>query len=60
MSNFDALKRMPLRSFASMVFDVARGECQTEEEFIAFLEKEVPEELEDTLKEALQKNAVLQ
>ena len=55
MKNFDALKQMTLKSFASMVFDVVRRECQTEEEFVTFLEKEVPENLEGTVKEALQK-----
>ena len=55
MENFDALKQMPIRSFANMVFNVVKRECQTEEDFVAFLEKEIPTELEGTAKEALQK-----
>ena len=54
MTNYDALKQMPLKNFADMAFFVARNEVNTLEEFIGFLEREVPEALEDTLKGALQ------
>lgn len=55
MTNFEALKQIPLKNFASMVFDIANRECDTEKEFVQFLEKEIPEELEGTAKEALRK-----
>lgn len=55
MNNFEALKQMPLKSFANMVFHAVKRDCRSLEEFEVFLEKEVPETLEGTLKEALQK-----
>lgn len=55
MTNFEALKHMTLKSFARMVFDVVKTECKTENEFVQFLEKEIPKELEETTKEALKK-----
>lgn len=40
MKNYDVLKQMPIPSFANIVFNVVKRECQTEEDFVAFLEKE--------------------
>ncbi|MBO5373240.1 MAG: hypothetical protein J6A75_11080 [Lachnospiraceae bacterium] len=54
MKNIDVLKQMPLKNFASMVFSVVKRDCKTEEDFVAFLEKEIPTELEGTVEEALQ------
>lgn len=54
MTNFTAIKNMPLKSFANMVFEVVSRECKSEEEFVAFLEKEIPSELEEKVKKALQ------
>ena len=53
MTNFEVLKQMPLNSFANMVFNVARRECETEKEFIQFLKKEIPEGLEEITNGAL-------
>jgi hypothetical protein len=55
MRNFDALKQMPLGDFAQMIFGVVRRECETEDEFVSFLEKEIPSDLEGVVKEALQR-----
>ncbi len=55
MNNFEALKQMPVKSFANIVFHTAKNDCRSLEEFEAFLEKGVPGDLEGTLKEALQK-----
>ena len=54
MNNFDALKQMPLKPFANMAFDVARNKCETLADFEQFLDTDVPKELEDTVKGALQ------
>lgn len=55
MNNFDAIKQMPLKDFAQLVFHVARFDCNNAEEFEAFLNKKVDVALERTVKEALQK-----
>lgn len=54
MTNFEVLKQMPLKNFASMVFDITRLNCETEADFVAILEKKIPIELERVVKEALQ------
>lgn len=54
MTNFEALKQMPLKSFANMVFNVARRDCNNLEEFEAFLSQEIPKHLEPTVEKALQ------
>lgn len=54
MTNFEALKQMPLKSFANMVFNVARRDCSSLEEFEAFLCQEIPKHLEQTVEKALQ------
>lgn len=54
MTNYDALKQMPLKNFASMVFYIVTHDCKTEEDLEVILSKEVPENLEGTMKEALQ------
>lgn len=54
MNHFDALKQMPLKAFANMAFDVARNKCETLADFEQFLDTDVPKELEDTVKGALQ------
>lgn len=54
MKNFDALKQMPLKNFANMVFNIVMQDCKTVEEFAAILDKEIPEKLEGEIKEVLQ------
>lgn len=54
MTNFEALKQMPLKSFANMVFNVARRDSNSLEEFEAFLSQEIPKHLEQTVEKALQ------
>lgn len=54
LKNFEAIKQMPVKNFANMIFHVAKYECQTEAEFEEFLNKDIPTELEESLKEALQ------
>ncbi len=54
MTNYDVLKQMPQSSFANMVFDVVKNECETLSDFEKFLQTEIKAELEPTLKEALQ------
>ena len=54
MTNFDAIKQMPAKDFANMIFHVVKYDCKTEADFEAFLVKEVQPELEDKMKEALQ------
>ena len=55
MNNFDVLKQMPLKEFANMVFNVAKYDCKSLEEFEAILNREIPVEMEGEFKEALQK-----
>lgn len=45
---------MPLKDFSSIVFDIVSRDCKTEADFVAILEREIPTELEGTVKEALQ------
>lgn len=54
MTNFEALKQMPLKKFANMVFEVVRRDCKDVKDFEVFLGKEIPKELQGTMKEALQ------
>ena len=54
MTNFETLKQLPLKNFASMVFNIVTRDCKTETDFVAILEKEIPTELESIAKEALQ------
>lgn len=54
MTNFEAIKQLPEKSFANMAFDVVKNECETLEDFEKFLQMEIEPELEPTLKEALQ------
>lgn len=53
MTNFEALKQMPLKNFANMVFDVAKNRCESLEDFEDFLKMKIRPDLEPTLKEAL-------
>lgn len=53
MTNFEALKQMPINNFANMVFHVANKDCGTLEDFEEFLNKEISPDLEPTVKEAL-------
>ncbi|MCM1191986.1 MAG: hypothetical protein NC123_17050 [Butyrivibrio sp.] len=53
MTEFEALKQMPLNNFADIVFCALKEEDRTLEEFIDFLKEEIPEHLEVTLKKAL-------
>lgn len=46
VTNFDALKQMPLREFANMVFEIVRRDCKELKDFESFLRKEIPQELE--------------
>lgn len=54
MTNLEALKQMPLKNFAQMIFDIVKRDCETEDDFIEILEREIPIELEQTVKVALQ------
>ncbi len=54
VTNFDALKQMPLKEFANMVFEVVRRDCRDLKDFESFLRKEIPQELEKTIEDALQ------
>ncbi len=54
VTNFDALKQMPLKEFANMVFEVVRRDCRNLKDFESFLRKEIPQELEKTIEDALQ------
>lgn len=54
VTNFEVLKQMPLKSFANMVFNVARRDSNSLEEFEAFLSQEIPKHLEQTIEKALQ------
>ena len=54
MKNFEILKQMPQKEFANMVFRVTRNECNSLTDFEEFLDRNVPKELEDTVKGALQ------
>ena len=53
MTNFEALKQMPINSFANMVFHVVNNDCGTLEDFENFLNREISPDLEPTVKEAL-------
>lgn len=53
MTNLEALKQMPVNSFANMVFDLVKKRCQTLEDFENFLNREIKPDLEPALKEAL-------
>ena len=55
MKNFEALKQMPQSSFANMVFDVVKNQCETLEDFEVFLNREIRPDLEPVVKEALKK-----
>lgn len=55
MKNFEALKQMPQSSFANMVFDVVKNQCETLEDFEGFLNREIRPDLEPVVKEALKK-----
>ena len=46
VTNFDALKQMPLKEFANMVFEVVRSDCRNLKDFESFLIKEIKQELE--------------
>lgn len=54
MKHFEILKQLPQKEFANMVFSVARNECDSLTDFENFLDSDVPKELEDTVKGALQ------
>ena len=54
MTNFEALKQMPINNFANMVFHVVNNEFKTRGEFEDFLNKEIPANLEPLLKENLE------
>ena len=43
VTNFDALKQMPLKEFANMVFEVVRRDCRNLKDFESFLRKEIPQ-----------------
>ena len=49
MTNFEALKQMPMKSFANLIFSGVKKEYSTLEEFERMLEREFPEELEGAL-----------
>ncbi len=53
MTNFEALKQMPINSFANMIFHVVNNDCETLEDFENFLNREISPDLEPTVKEAL-------
>ena len=55
MKNFEALKQMPQSSFANMVFDVVKNQCETLEDFEVFLNREIRPDLEPVVKDALKK-----
>ena len=54
MPNFEALKQMPLKNFANMVFEIVRRDCKDIKDFEDFLRKEIPQSLEETAQKALQ------
>lgn len=55
MKNFEVLRQMPQSSFANMVFDVVKNQCETLEDFEVFLNREIRPDLEPVVKEALKK-----
>lgn len=53
MKNFEILKQMPVSSFATMVYDIVKNECNSVEEFEKLLDSDIQEDLEDAVKGAL-------
>lgn len=53
MNKFEGILQMPLKEFSNMVFHIVK-KFDTLQEFEDFLNQEVPPELEEPLKEALQ------
>ena len=61
MTNFDALKQLPVESFSSLIFRIVSNDCKSKEELEMLLRKEVPVELEEEwekiFQEALQEES---
>jgi len=51
MTNFEALKQMPMKSFANLVFSGVKSECNTLTDFEEMLRREFPKNLEGALQE---------
>jgi len=51
MKNFDALKQMPMKNFANLVFNGVKNECSTLADFEEMLQREFPEDLEGALQQ---------
>lgn len=49
MTNFEALKQMPMKSFANLVFSGVKSECNTLADFEEMLERDFPGDLERAL-----------
>lgn len=51
MTNFEALKGMPMKSFANLVFGGVKNECSTLADFEEMLLREFPQDLEGALQQ---------
>lgn len=49
MNNFEAIKQLPIGSFANMVFHIVRNDCENLEDFENLLKKNFSEEGEGAL-----------
>lgn len=53
MTGFEAIKQMPVKEFASVIFEAATKECKTAKDLEEILCREITGEAEEQLKEAL-------
>jgi hypothetical protein len=51
MTNFEALKQMPMKSFANLIFNGVKTECETLADFEDMLQREFSGELEGALRQ---------
>lgn len=55
MTNYEALKQMPISSFANMIYTMATRDCKTLQDFEALLHRKFPEEGKEALQDLRQK-----
>ena len=53
-TNFDVIRKLERSTFANLVFDVAKYECQTLDDFENFLSKEITAQNGEALQAILQ------
>lgn len=53
MTNFEVLKQMPLKDFADLLYPVTQYDVKSKEDFVKFLESEIPAHLEGVVKTTL-------